>query len=128
MNRSMAELTTGVMVICLPTLPGILHYRKKKPSISIVNGNVKSHNLTSNARYGPRSVGKANTFLGGEYIELGEGQHRGPDASTPRDLVVNEIRGDEDNDRTSHHDWASNDDFVPPGRILKMIKIEQSDT
>ena len=126
MNLSTAELATGVIVVCIPTLPAILQHRTKRPPMSILNSSTKSRSLTSNVRYGPGSVARDSTLLGGEYIELGEGQPRAPDVSPPRKMAVNKITECEDDKPSTCDISATSTCSPPPGRILKIVEIEQS--
>ena len=128
MNFRGAELATGIMVVCLPTLPGIMQRRTKRPALGILNGSTKSRSLTSNSRFGPRSVARDSTLLTGEYIELGEGQSRALDVSTSRNMVINKIKGSENDDLSTREAAATSHYSPPPGRILKIVEIEQSNT
>ena len=96
--------------------------------MSILNGSAKSRSLTSNNRYGPGSVARHSTLEGGEYIELGEGRFRAPDISTSRNLVVNKVTECEDDIPSTRDMSETNACSPPPGRILKIVKIEQSKT
>jgi hypothetical protein len=116
------------MVICLPTLPGILQRRQRRPSISIINGSGKSR-----PRYGPNSYGASSTEddaqpLEGGYYELQPGR---PAAAArlpiqrPPNGFVNEIRGGDDESRTDVPVRAGGRDAERAHGIIKSVKIEQ---
>ena len=91
--------------------------------MSILHGSTKSRCPTSK-----RSEVYDGTTLNREYIELEEGQSGGLDVTAPQNPVANEIRGYENDDRRSHDVMTKSNDIAPPGRILRTVKIEQSDT
>ena len=116
----MAELATGVMIICMPTLPGILQHRKKKPSLSIINGSAKSRSL----RYGPRATEQDD--IDGDYYPL-EGWPKDSRLRPPQHAVTTDITGGDTEGGKKSFDFGSKgEEAIPPGGIVKMVKIEQS--
>ena len=112
------------MIISMPTLPGILQHRKKKPSLSVVNGSTKSRSL----RYGPRGTDQDD--IDGDYYQL-DGWHKESRIRTPQNAIITDIRGGEPPESIhKSFDLGSRDDdtvvLPPAGGIVKMVKIEQS--
>lgn len=121
-----AELATGMMVICLPTLPGILQRRTKKPSPSIVNGSAKSRNIKSHPRHGLGSTDTDMMFMESDYFELREGWPNGSHVRVPQNALINEIRGGEEDGCTPGELGSTRDNHTPSNGIRKMVNIEQS--
>lgn len=96
--------------------------------MSILHGAATSRYPNSTTQYRPRSESYDSTTLNRAYIELEERQPTGLDGTSPRSLVVNEIRGYGTDDRGGYNVGTENGDHAPPGRILRTVKFEQSDT
>ena len=113
------------MIISMPTLPGILQHRKKKPSLSVVNGSGKSRSL----RYGPRGTDQDD--IDGDYYQL-DGWPKESRIRNPQNAIITDIRGGDEPHRSMHKSFdlgSRGDDNVvlpPAGGIVKMVKIEQS--
>lgn len=114
----MAELAIGVTTICFPTLPGITQRRKKKPSQEFINGSAGSHGLKPN---------RHSTGDDGEYFILKESQGHELGVPAPPSGVVTKVRGGGEDGASRSGDGISRDEPTPPGGIMRVIKIEQSD-
>lgn len=114
------------MVICLPTLPGILQRRTKKPSLSIVNGSAKSRNINPHSRHGLRSTDTDMMFMDSDYFELREGWPNGAHGRVPQNALINEIRGGKEDGCTPGELESTRDNHTPSNGIRKMVNIEQS--
>ncbi|MCJ1475671.1 hypothetical protein MMC13_004334 [Lambiella insularis] len=117
-----AELATGVMVICLPTLPGILHRHARRPSTTIVNGS----GIKSLPRHGPKSLEKDDTLLEGNYFELRDGKYKEPQVHVPQTAFVNEIRGGGESADVDYQLGPRGDAIWPSDGIMKVTRIELS--
>ncbi|MCJ1269460.1 hypothetical protein MMC22_009352 [Lobaria immixta] len=76
---SAAEISTGIICVCLPILPALSRPRRPRPSTSILNGRL---NARSPKRFGPEQPTNLNEreLFNTEYLELEE---HGPSRSDP---------------------------------------------
>ena len=120
----MAELATGMMVICLPTLPGVFVRRKIQPTRSII------HSSSQYARYGnSRHYAEIEEFRGlhrdkkestVEENELSDVSVHYALGSSHTPSVINRIQGGYSPPDTldrGYNDPAS-------GKILKTVTVE----
>ena len=121
MDFRTAELATGMMIICFPTLPGIFQRRSRKPTPSIVNG---SSNRARNIRPYQRT-----TYADEDYHELVDGKYREVRIGKPAQAIINNIRGgssgDDDTYSSSMLGLQTDANTMSDG-IVKMTKIEQT--
>ena len=123
---SNAELATGMMIICLPTLPGIFQGRhKRQPSRSILEGSGRSARYQNSYRIsgmeGYSSQDNDGRLFRNEYVELSDIHHNFPAAGGKPGTVTNRIEGGYSPPE------RSSDEFPTPasGEILKTVTLEQ---
>ncbi|KAL9121474.1 MAG: hypothetical protein Q9187_001965 [Circinaria calcarea] len=123
---STAELATGVMIICLPTLPAILKPRLRKPPSNTVISSAKYRGNNPHSPFGFMGTAKDRATAERDYFEL-RSSRRSAETGVriPPNTFVNEIKGGEEDGSTGDQLKPGRDDAVPPGGILKMVKIEQ---
>lgn len=135
---STAEISTGIICVCLPTLAAFTHRRSRGPSTSIVNGDSNTHRTTSSSRKQHLGLNDPSLFEG-EYIELGAGSSQDVDLRMTAGLVVTGIRGGttsplsrdsivEAQETTPLGAKEALDRSVQGMNIVKTVRIEQSHT
>lgn len=93
MISSTAEISTGIICVCLPTLAVFTHRRSRGPSTSIVNGECHMHRAMSSPR--KQNLGlKDHGLFDGEYLELGPASSRQFDLKIIPDGVATGNRGE----------------------------------
>ncbi|MCJ1380518.1 hypothetical protein MMC17_003626 [Xylographa soralifera] len=122
-----AELATGMMIICLPTLPGVLHRHSKRPSKSVVNGSARSRSLKFFPHHGQSSTNRDDMLEDRDYFELTEGRIADSSVMMPKRAFINEITGGHGNTHADYDLGESEAIGTPVGGILKMTTIEQFD-
>ena len=112
------------MVLCFPTLPGIVQSRIRKPSHSIINGSARSPAAKAYLQRSRGSPDEENTLVEGDYFQLDEARREQAHLTSPKNAVVSEItRGsmvDEDEPGTGR------EGHMPWNGIMKTIRIEQT--
>jgi len=143
--HSTAEVATGIICVCLPTLAALTHRRPRGPTTSIVNGQSNSRTGRSagaqsyyNRRKQPHDSDDQTLFHNGDYLELREGANNGASlgAKVPQTAVVTGIIGGA---RASSTELARDGRGEGGGRgeygeemeqgvgnIVKTVRIEQS--
>ncbi|KAL9122091.1 MAG: hypothetical protein Q9187_001351 [Circinaria calcarea] len=123
-----AELATGVMIICLPTLPAILKPRLRKPPSNTVISNAKYRGNNPHSPFGFMGTAKDRAIAERDYLELRSSrQSVETGVRIPPNALVNEIKGGEEDASTGDQLKPARDDAVPSGGIMKMVEIEQSE-
>lgn len=120
---STAELATGMMIICLPTLPGIVRRREKRQEMSSVNA--RNSAPGSHPRHGIRFEDD-NMLLEPDDFDYLEREPSTPRIKRPENVIVNDIKGGEAFGHLGPGFGSPSGDNAPPGRIMKMVTIEQS--
>ena len=118
-----AELATGMMIICLPTLPGIIRRKEKQPEMSAAK--VQSGSSKCHPRYGMR-LDEDNMLLEPDDYDYLEREPSTPRIKRPENVIVNDIKGGEAFGNLGPRFASTSRDNAPPGRIMKMVTIEQS--
>lgn len=125
---STAELAVGVLIICFPTLPGILQRRTSKPSASIINGSDKNRSTISGSK--KRYSGNPwphDSSIDEEYYELTKGSLDASHVRVPQSAIVNEIRGGKDDYTSYGLRVKDKDKTTPTDGIMKVTEIKQSE-
>ena len=113
-----------MMVLCFPTLPGIVQSRIRKPSHSIINGSARSPAAVAYLQRSHGSPDEENTLVEGDYFELNQVRQEQAHLKPLKNAIVNDItRGsilDETQlgtDRVGHM----------PSNGMRTIRIEQTE-
>lgn len=134
--NSAAEIATGIVCVCLPTLGALRHCTSKGPTQSIINGISRSATIQSH-RWGKSANFNHQDLISGEYMEMEERSCQAGD-QLPTNLVVTEIQGGpplksqdcglEIQDHAPIVAGNGSSQSVVEGRILKTMTIAQSRT
>lgn len=126
---STAEVSTGIICVCLPTLAALARPNRRGPTASIMNG---QSNSRGQSYYRRKQLGDSDdqTLVSGNYLELGERNHDNPGVQVPQRTVVTGIEGGTHSSEF-HQDHGIamagyEADLVQGPAILKTVRIEQS--
>ena len=118
-----AELAIGMMVLCFPTLPGLVQKHSRKPSHSIINGSARSPAAKAYLQRSRGSPDEENTLVEGDYFELDEARREQAYLEPPKNVIVSEIsRGTVVGE---HGSWPGCEGNMPSNGIMRTIRIEQ---
>lgn len=144
---STAEISTGIVCVCLPTLGALGHRRRHRPSPSILNGHSYLRSIRSSGPDQPTSLNDKE-LLDSEYLEVRDKDRRRSDAGS-KYAVITAIRGGASTPSTDVEGTHGSSGHRPPehrfypgsdiemndesaiaadggGGIMKSFRIEQS--
>ena len=118
-----AELATGVIVICLPILPGIRHRRKLRSDAYATHDSTHARQRGSKLQLGP----EAALDTGFDFHLSGKpGGSRETMPLRPDPVIINEIKGGNDSSDTPLWSQYGGSQEPETGQIFKMTRIEQT--
>ena len=118
-----AELSTGVICVCLPSISVLLHPRQRGPTVSILNGN-------SNSRRPQQSRPKQSSGHNGldlyheEYLQLTESVITGIKGGAHPSMMQDDGHGLQGT--TLADSTEKVDESAQGSKITKTVEIEQS--
>ena len=129
---STAEVSSGLICVCIPTLAALGHRRPLKPATSILN----SRCTKFSGRKGPSSLDEENLFDKGD-LELGERRFSSACNQVPLSAVITGIKGGPESLRKQEGHLTtqeieltdSGEDLEVSARgsdIIKTVRIEHS--
>ena len=128
MANSAAELTAGVICMCLPTIPVLFSRRRSSRRARNVGGSPRSHHLPGFTRKKPTNLSDQDPF-DEESFQLGVRYGQVGDIEAPPPAVVTNIEG---GNSAPTRDLAPVDvetlekEVVQKPAIMRTIVIEQS--
>ena len=116
----------GVIVICLPILPGIRHRRKPRPDLYTTSDTIKRRRLEASVGLGRISAVREKGLSEAEDPVSGDDSDETVIVARPDPAIVNEIRGGEYEENGCSWFHFEGDGAPDPGQIVKTTRIEQS--
>ena len=126
---SAAELSTGFICVCLPTIPVLLQRRKNGQGDQSLEKNSRSRYLRTLTHKRPKTLSEQDLSVNGNYLELGESSSHDGGIRTPPTAVTTDIEGGKPCDI---HDFAPMDleleeeELGQRPAIMKTVVVEQS--
>lgn len=123
MVSSTAEVSTGVICICLPPLSVLLHPRQRGPTASILNGSSNSRR-TQHSRRKQSSSHDGSDLYHEEYLQMREGVMTGIKGGAHPSKMQDDGHGFQGTTVTDSTEGV--DESAQGPNIMKTVRIEHS--
>ena len=126
--NSTAELSSGLICTCLPTIPALFQRRRRSRSDKTLEENSHSRHLRVLTRKQPTNLSDQEPF-NGEYLELSEGRSQNEGFEALPAAVATDIEGGNPSSVQATNPLslgAREDDLISGPAIMKTVVVEQS--